>query len=263
MTADSPQADQALPRTPSMRLDGRRALVTGAGRGLGRACAAALAEAGAHVTLVARTLDQIEALATAIRQAAGSADAVRLDVTDLEAVARMVEAAEPFDILVNNAGTNRPAPLIEVTATDFDAVSDINVRAVFFITQAVARRLIAAGRSGSIINMSSQMGHVGAPNRSVYCTTKHAVEGMTKAMAVELGCHGIRVNAICPTFILTPMTAPFFDNQAFRAAALEKIKLGRLGKLEDIMGAVVFLASDASALMTGSALMLDGGWTAE
>ena len=175
----------------------------------------------------------------------------------------MVEAAELFDILVNNAGTNRPAPLIEVTATDFDAVSDINVRAVFFITQAVARRLIAAGRGGSIINMSSQMGHVGAPNRSVYCTTKHAVEGMTKAMAVELGCHGIRVNAICPTFILTPMTAPFFDNQAFRAAALEKIKLGRLGKLEDIMGAVVFLASDASALMTGSALMLDGGWTAE
>ena len=174
----------------------------------------------------------------------------------------MVEAAELFDILVNNAGTNRPAPLIEVTATDFDAVSDINVRAVFFITQAVARRLIAAGRGGSIINMSSQMGHVGAPNRSVYCTTKHAVEGMTKAMAVELGCHGIRVNAICPTFILTP-TAPFFDNQAFRAAALEKIKLGRLGKLEDIMGAVVFLASDASALMTGSALMLDGGWTAE
>jgi NAD(P)-dependent dehydrogenase (short-subunit alcohol dehydrogenase family) len=153
--------------------------------------------------------------------------------------------------------------LIEVTATDFDAVSDINVRAMFFITQAVARRLIAAGRSGSIINMSSQMGHVGAPNRSVYCTTKHAVEGMTKAMAVELGCHRIRINAICPTFILTPMTAPFFDNQAFRAAALEKIKLGRLGKLEDIMGAVVFLASDASALMTGSALMLDGGWTAE
>ena len=246
-----------------MRLDGRRALVTGAGRGLGRACAAALAQAGAHVTLCARSFDQVEAVAAAVRADGGSAYEVRLDVTDLDAVARMVEAAEPFDILVNNAGTNRPAPLTEVTTADFDVVSRINVRAVFFLAQAVARRLIAAGRGGSIINMSSQMGHVGAPNRSVYCTTKHAVEGMTKAMAVELGRHGIRVNAICPTFIMTPMTAPFFENQAFRAATLEKIKIGQLGKVEDIMGAVVFLASDASALMTGSALMLDGGWTAE
>jgi NAD(P)-dependent dehydrogenase (short-subunit alcohol dehydrogenase family) len=263
VSADRTQTDGALPRTPSMRLNGRRALVTGAGRGLGRACAAALAEAGAHVTLVARTGDQIDALATAIRKAGGSAEAIRLDVTDVEAVARTVEEAEPFEILVNNAGTNRPAPLVEVTAADFDAVSSINMRAIFFMTQAVARRLIAVGRGGSIINMSSQMGHVGAPNRSVYCTTKHAVEGMTKAMAAELGRHGIRVNTICPTFILTPMTAPFFENQVFRAATLEKIKLGRLGKLEDIMGAVVFLASDASALMTGSALILDGGWTAE
>jgi NAD(P)-dependent dehydrogenase (short-subunit alcohol dehydrogenase family) len=257
------RGNQPLPRTPSMRLDGRRALVTGAGRGLGRACAAALAQAGAHVTLCARSFDQVEAVAAAVRADGGSAYEVRLDVTDLDAVARMVEAAEPFDILVNNAGTNRPAPLTEVTTADFDVVSRINVRAVFFLAQAVARRLIAAGRGGSIINMSSQMGHVGAPNRSVYCTTKHAVEGMTKAMAVELGRHGIRVNAICPTFIMTPMTAPFFENQAFRAATLEKIKIGRLGKVEDIMGAVVFLASDASALMTGSALMLDGGWTAE
>jgi NAD(P)-dependent dehydrogenase (short-subunit alcohol dehydrogenase family) len=252
-----------LPRTPSFRLDGKRALITGAGRGLGLAFAAALAEAGAHVTLAARTAGEIEAAAEAIRERGGSAEALKLDVLDIDGTRRALEQAEPFDVFVNNAGTNRPKPFAEVTAEDYDAVMGLNVRAAFFAAQAVARKMIAAGRGGSIINISSQMGHVGAPNRTIYCTSKHAIEGLTKAMAVELAPHGIRVNSIGPTFIETPMTRPYFENRAFRESVLEKIKLGRLGKLEDVMGAAVFLASDASALMTGAALVVDGGWTAE
>ena len=173
-----------------------------------------------------------------------------------------VANAAPFDILVNNAGTNRPAPLMDVKVEDFDFVFDLNVRAAFFVAQAVARRLLDAKRSGSIINISSQMGHVGAARRTVYCAAKHAMEGFTKAMAIELAPHNIRVNSMGPTFLETPMTRPFFENKAFRDEVLAKIKLGRLGQLEDLTGAIVFLASDASSLMTGSALVIDGGWTA-
>ncbi|ONG47474.1 3-oxoacyl-ACP reductase [Pseudoroseomonas deserti] len=252
-----------LPKTPSMRLDGRRALVTGAGRGIGLAAAAALAEAGAHVALAARGTAEIEAAAGAIRKAGGSAEALPLDASDPAAVAEALSTRPPFDILVNNAGTNRPAPFLEVAPEDYDAVMALNVRGAFFIAQAVARRLVAAGQGGSIIQLSSQMGHVGGPRRSVYCASKHAMEGMTKAMAIELGPHRIRVNTLCPTFIETPLTRPFFEDAAFRDWVLGKIKLGRVGQVEDLMGAVVFLASDASALMTGSALMVDGGWTAE
>jgi NAD(P)-dependent dehydrogenase (short-subunit alcohol dehydrogenase family) len=142
-------------------------------------------------------------------------------------------------------------------------VMGLNVRAAFFAAQAVTRRMIAAGTAGSIINMSSQMGHVGGASRSLYCASKWAMEGFSKAMAIELAPHGIRVNTLCPTFIETPMTKPFFENAAFKESVLSKIKLGRLGTVEDLMGAVVFLASDASALMTGSALIVDGGWTAD
>ncbi|WP_419900498.1 SDR family NAD(P)-dependent oxidoreductase [Roseomonas sp. USHLN139] len=252
-----------LPKTPSMRLEGRRALVTGAGRGIGLAAAAALAEAGAHVALAARGAAEIEAAAAAIRAAGGSAEALPLDASDPAAVAEALAARAPFDILVNNAGTNRPAPFLEVAPEDYDAVMALNVRGAFFLAQAVARRLVAAGQGGSIIQLSSQMGHVGGPRRSVYCASKHAMEGMTKAMAIELGPHRIRVNTLCPTFIETPLTRPFFEDAAFRDWVLGKIKLGRVGQVEDLMGAVVFLASDASALMTGSALMVDGGWTAE
>jgi len=252
-----------LAKTPSFRLDGKRALVTGGGRGIGLAAASALAQAGAEVTLAARTQQEIEAAAQAIAARGDKAAALPLDVTDLDAVRRTVAAAEPFDVLVNNAGTNRPAALMEVKVEDFDAIFALNVRAAFFVAQAVARRLVEARRPGSIINISSQMGHVGAARRTVYCASKHAMEGFTKAMAIELAPHNIRVNSLGPTFLETPMTRPFFENKAFRDEVLSKIKLGRLGQLEELTGAILFLASDASSLMTGSALVLDGGWTAE
>jgi NAD(P)-dependent dehydrogenase (short-subunit alcohol dehydrogenase family) len=252
-----------LTRTPSFRLDGRRALVTGAGRGIGLACASALADAGAHVTLAARTTKEIEEAAEAIRARGQQAEPLTLDVRDVEATQKTIAAHPPFDILINNAGTNRPAPFVDVKVEDFDFVFSLNVRAAYFVAQAVARGLVAAKRPGAIINMSSQMGHVGGPRRSVYCATKHAMEGFTKAMAIELAPHKVRVNTIAPTFIETPMTRPFFQNEAFRTDTLKRIKLGRLGQLEDLTGAVVFLASDAAALITGTSLVVDGGWTAE
>lgn len=250
----------AIPRTPSFRLDGKRAVVTGAGRGIGLAAAAALAEAGAQVTLIARTSSEIELAAAEI---GNGAEAATLDVSDLAAVSAFFEANDPFHVIVNNAGTNRPKPMWEASEDDFDAVMDLNVKSAFFVAQACARRLIAAGERGSLIHMGSQMGHVGGPNRSLYCTSKWALEGMNKAFALDLAPHGIRSNTIAPTFIETPLTRPFFDDPAFKASVLAKIKLGRLGTVEDLMGAVLFLASDASALMTGTSLVIDGGWTAD
>ncbi|WP_313803883.1 SDR family NAD(P)-dependent oxidoreductase [Sphingobium sp.] len=254
---------EPLPTTPSFRLDGKRALVTGAGRGIGLACAAALAQAGADVTLAARSSGEIEAGAEAIRAAGGRADALILYVNDAAGTARALDAVAPFDILLNNAGTNRPMPFTDVSEEDYDAVLDLNLRAAFFVAQAVARRMIEAGSRGAIIHMGSQMGHVGGQRRSLYCASKWGLEGMSKAMALDLAPHGIRSNTIAPTFIETPMTRPFFEDQAFLASVLEKIKLGRLGTVQDLMGAVVFLASDAAGLMTGTSLVVDGGWTAE
>lgn len=250
-----------LPVTPSLSLIGKRALVTGGSKGLGLAAGAALASAGADVTLIARTKPEVEEAAAEIRAAGGKASGVALDITDLESTAEWVAGQPAFNILVNNAGTNRPGPFVETKISDYDDVFAINVRAAFFMTQAVAKRMIAEGAKGSIINMSSQMGHIGAARRTVYCATKHAMEGFTRAMGAELGPHGIRVNTICPTFIETPMTKPFFEDKGFNDWVMERIKLGRIGKLEDIMGSVVFLASDASALMTASSVMLDAGWT--
>ena len=252
-----------LHTAPSFRLDGKRALVTGAGRGIGLAAASALADSGAHVTLVSRTATEIDEAAAAIRARGQQADALALDVTDLAAMQQAIAAAAPFNILINNAGTNRPKLLTDVTVEDYDAIMGLNVRAAYFVAQAVVRRLLEAKQPGSIINISSQMGHVGGMKRTVYCASKHAMEGFTKAMAIELGPHDIRVNSLGPTFIETPLTKPFFENAAFKQDVLSRIKLGRIGQMDELTGAIVFLASDASRLMTGSALLVDGGWTAE
>ncbi|MDE2361232.1 MAG: SDR family oxidoreductase [Hyphomicrobiales bacterium] len=251
-----------LPRTPSFRLDGRRALVTGASRGIGLAGAAALAEAGAEVTMVARGADALREAADAIHAAGGAARALSLDLSDVAAAEQAIEAAGPFDILFNNAGANRARPMLDITCEDFDHVMEVNVRAAYFVAKAVAKGMIAAGRGGSIIHTSSQMGHVGGIDRTVYAASKHALEGLTKAMAIELGPHNIRVNTIAPTFIRTPLTEATFANPERMAWIMGKIKLGRVGELEDVMGAVVFLAGAASAMITGTSLLIDGGWTA-
>ena len=252
-----------LPQTPSFRLDGKRALVAGASSGIGLACAAALAGAGAEVTLAARRVETLEQIAEEFVARGWQAVVVAMDVTDVAATEASVSTSGPYDILVNSAGSARHAAVIDVTEEDFDAVVAINIRAAFFLTRAVAKGLIAAGRPGSLINISSQMAHVGGIDRSVYCATKHAVEGFTKTMAIEWGPHGIRVNTICPTFIRTALTAATFENPERRAWIEERIKLGRVGEVEDIMGAVVYLASDAAALVTGTAQLVDGGWTAD
>ncbi len=252
-----------LPQTPSFRIDGKRALVTGAGRGIGLAAAAALAQAGAHVTLLARTAAEIGAAVESIRIEGGAADAVVCDVLEQDAVLSRLADKPPFDVLVNNAGVNRPMPMQSVTPADYAAVMDLNVRAAFFVAQVVARGLIAAGRPGSLIHIGSQMGHVGGHERSLYCASKWAVEGMSKAFALDLAPFGIRSNTIAPTFIDTSLTKSFLADAAFAESVLRKIKLGRLGTVEDIMGAVVYLASGASSLVTGTSLLVDGGWTAD
>lgn len=252
-----------LPRTPSFRLDGRRALVAGASSGIGLGAAVALADAGADVTLVARRAEPIAELARSLTDRGLAARALPLDITDIAATETAVANHGPFDILVNSAGLARHSPALKTTLADYDAAMDLNLRAAYFLTRAVAAGLIAQGKPGSLINISSQMGHVGGPDRAVYCATKHALEGMTKAMAIEWGRHSIRVNTVCPTFIRTPLAEQTLAIPERRAWIEGMIKLGRLGEIEDVMGPVVFLASDAAALITGTSLLVDGGWTAE
>ena len=251
-----------LPETPSFRVDGRRALVTGASRGIGLGAAVALAEAGAAVTLAARSGDELEALAAALRERGLDATPLVLDVGDVAATRAAIDAAGPFDILVNNAGVNRPGPMTEVTPEDFDFIMDVNVRAAYFVAQAVLLGMIGKGGGGSIINTSSQMGLVGGVDRTVYCASKWGIEGLTRALAIEAAPHGVRVNTICPTFVRTPLTAPTFADPERVRWIEEKIELGRVAEIEDMMGPVVFLASDAAAMITGSSLVVDGGWTA-
>ncbi len=251
-----------ISKTPSFRLDGRTALVAGGTSGIGRGAASALAEFGADVTVAARSTAGLAETHDAMIKHGLVVRTMELDLADVEAIERMVGEAGPFDILVNSAGIARHASAISVTAESFDLVMAVNLRGAFFLAQAVAKGLIESGRSGSLITISSQMGHVGGVDRSVYCASKHAVEGFTKTMAIEWGKHGIRVNTICPTFVRTPLTESTFLDPNRVSWIEEKIKLGRVGQIEDVMGAVVFLASDASALVTGSALTVDGGWTA-
>lgn len=251
-----------LPRTPSFRLDGRRAIIAGASSGIGLGAAAALAEAGAEVTLVARSSDRLAEITAEMAAAGWVARPLVLDITDVAATEAALEAQAPFDVLVNSAGLARHAPAIATTEADYDAVTDLNVRAAYFLTRAVAKGLIAAGRPGSLINVSSQMGRVGGPDRAVYCASKHAVEGFTKAMAIEWASHRIRVNCIAPTFVNTPLARQTLDDADRRAWVMSKIKLGRLAEVEDLMGAIVLLASEAGAMITGTSVLIDGGWTA-
>lgn len=252
-----------LPPPPSFRCDGERALVTGASRGIGQAAAIALAQAGAEVTLAARGVAECEATAAALRAAGLKARAAALDVTDRAAVRAFAASEPPFGILVNNAGTNIREPFLDVEDDSLDHLLDLNVRAMFTVAQAVAARLVAAGRPGSLINVSSINGHRGGSNRSAYTATKHAVEGATKGMAAELGPHGIRVNTLCPFFVETPLTAGILSDEAFRTALERRVPLGRILRTGDLVGAVVFLASPASSMVSGLALIVDGGFNVQ
>jgi NAD(P)-dependent dehydrogenase (short-subunit alcohol dehydrogenase family) len=239
-------------------LTGRTALVTGAGRGIGRACALALAEVGAEVIAVARTGADLAALE---KQGRGRVRGWVEDVRS-EAFYTRLESLPALDVLVNNAGMNRPLAIEDVDEGTLDEMIALNVRAVYRTSQSAVRVMLRAGRGGSIVQMTSQMGHVGAARRTVYCMSKHAIEGLTKAMAVELAPRGIRVNSVAPTFIETDLTRPMLADPDFMRGVLDGIPLGRVGKPEDVVGAVLFLASPAAALITGDSLKVDGGWTA-
>ena len=252
-----------LPRTPSFRLDGKRALVVGASSGIGLGCAAALAEQGAHVVCGGRNEERLASVVAEIRDAGHSAEALAFDVADLPAMTAALSREPAFDAVVNSAGVARHSPALRTQAEDFDAVMAVNLRGAYFLSTLAAQAMIAAGVAGSIIHIGSQMGHVGGIDRAVYAASKHALEGMVKSMAIEWGAHGIRVNTVCPTFIRTPLGEQTLADPERRRWIEDKIKLGRIGEISDIMGAVAFLASAASAMVTGTALMVDGGWTAD
>ena len=243
-------------------LRGKVAVVTGASRGLGRGCAVAFAAKGAEVILVARSGDELAQVEAEILGAGGRAQTVPCDLTQEAEVQRLFSSLQRCDVLVNNAGANRPQRFLDVDVGTLDMLLALNVRSMFLTAQAAARIMVRQ-RAGAIVNMSSQMGHVGAPERTVYCMTKHAIEGLTKAMAVELASFGVRVNTVAPTYVETPMTQPFFANDDFRNRALSAIPLGRIGRVEEITAAVLFLASSAASLVTGTSLRVDGGYTAQ
>ena len=250
------------PKTPSFNLNGKRSLITGAGRGIGMGASIALAQAGSEIVMVARTEEQLISLNDHIKSLGLKSSYKSLDVTNDKKLEEFINNEKPFDILVNNAGTNIPSSLVDTKIDDFDYVMSLNVKSVINLTKHVVTKMLDKNIRGSIINVSSQMGHVGGPNRTTYCSTKFAIEGFTKSLSIELAPKGIRVNSICPTFIKTPMTEPFLKDDKFKDQVISMIPIGRLGEIEDLMGPFVFLASEASSLMTGSSLLVDGGWTA-
>ena len=251
-----------LPQTPSFRLDEKRAVVTGGSRGIGLGCAVALAEQGANVTIVARSKDQVFEAVKKMKSEGFSVSGASMDVTNIDSVKNLMDEYSDIDILVNSAGIARHTSTVDTTEADFDDVMSVNVRSAYFLAQSAAKKMISKGVGGSIIQISSQMAHVGGIDRAVYCGTKHAIEGINKSMAMEFGPHKIRVNSICPTFVRTPLTEATFKNPDKVKWIEAKIKVGRIGEVEDIMGAVKFLASDVSAMVTGSSILIDGGWTA-
>jgi NAD(P)-dependent dehydrogenase (short-subunit alcohol dehydrogenase family) len=246
----------------NIALEGRHALVTGAGRGLGRGAALALANAGAVVTLVARSREELEAVAAEIEDAGGSARVAVADVRDEDQVERAVAAAQPVDILVTAAGLNRTGPTADYATADFDLLADVNLRGTFLACRAVGRHLLERGAPGRIVTVSSQMGAVGYPGRAAYCATKHAVNGLTKALAVEWAPHGIAVNAVAPTFVRTPMTEPMLADPEFAAEVRRRLPTGEVATAEEVAAAIVYLVSDAARSVTGHVLAVDGGWTA-
>lgn len=250
-----------LPHTPSFDLTGKKVLVTGASSGIGLGCAMAVAEAGAQTYCAARGVERLEAAVTAMKGGGLSVEALALDQGDVETLAKVMEE-HAFDVVVNSAGLARHTAAIDTTPEDYDAVMHVNLRSAYFLSAYAAKAMRAAGKPGSIIHISSQMGHTGGIDRALYCASKHGLEGMIKAMAMEWGKQRIRINSICPTFIRTPLTESTFADPERYAWIMSKIKLDRVGEVEDIMGAVQYLASDASSMVTGTSLLIDGGWTA-
>ena len=246
------------------RLDGKTAVVTGASRGLGADIAALLAESGAHVYLLSRGAEELNEIADRIRRKGGLSTPLICDLLKDDQLEQAFSDLPALDVLVNNAGTNVPSRLADVKTVDLDFVLGLNVRATFLATRAAVHKMLESDDAGdrSIINISSQMGHVGAPDRSVYCMTKHAMEGLTKAAAIELAPR-IRVNSVAPTFVDTPMTRPFFENEQFNRWVFDRIPMGRLLPADQVAAAVLYLASPAAAMITGTSLRIDGGWTAQ
>ena len=247
-------------------LKNKTAVVTGAGKGLGRACAIALAEAGANLIIISRTKKDLDEVSRIIKKLKSKCKSYVCDVTDYEEVKEMVNKVNKIDILVNNAGTNIPEHFLKVKTENMERLVNINTVAAFNVAQLVALKMVKLKKrkkvGGSIINMSSQMGHVSGPKRSVYSMNKFGLEGLTKGMALELAENNIRVNTVCPTFVVTPMTKKFLKDKKFKREVLKNIPLGRFAELPEIASTVVFLASDAASMITGTSLLVDGGWTA-
>ena len=243
------------------------ALITGAGKGIGKACAIALAEAGAHVIIISRTEKDLIEVQKIIRKLKRKCTFFVCDVTNIDEIKKIFTKISKLDILINNAGTNRPEFFTKIKRKDMSEVVDLNIKASFDIAQLSTKLMLKSKNrkkiGGSIINLSSQLGKVGAPLRSVYNMTKFGIEGLTKGMAIDLAKHNIRVNSICPTFVETPMVKKFFKNKDFKKSVIKNIPLGKVATESDIATAVVYLASDASSMMTGSSLVIDGGWTAK
>ena len=251
----------------SLKLNNKTALVTGAGKGIGKACAIALAEAGADLILVSRTQKDLSGVQKKIKQLKRKCTSIICNVSNYDEVKKLFSQINKLDVLVNNAGTNIPEYFTKIKKKDMDYVVELNLKAAFHVAQLSARIMLKSKNSkkngGSIINMSSQLGHVGAPNRSVYSMTKFGIEGLTKSMAIDLARNNIRVNTVCPTYVETPLVKRFFKDKKFKKDMLDNIPLGRFATVSDVATAVVFLASSASSMMTGSSLMVDGGWTAK